>query len=91
MCGNASGRGSPAPAMPDVGARLVEFSIENPDPVWVSNLYKRLGPINPPEVRKAANFAIARKSKCRAARGNFGDNRLKGDAHSWSSLVEMPN
>ena len=38
MCGNASGRGSPAPAMPDVGARLVEFSIENPDPVWVSNL-----------------------------------------------------
>jgi hypothetical protein len=42
-------------------------------------------------VRKAANFAIARKSKCRAARGNFGDNRLKGDAHSWSSLVEMPN
>ena len=39
MCGNASGRGSPAPAMPDVGARLVEFSIENRDPVWVSNLF----------------------------------------------------
>jgi hypothetical protein len=25
--------------MPDVGARLVEFSIENPDPVWVGNLF----------------------------------------------------
>ena len=45
-------RGCPAPAMPDLGANLVSFTIEHPDPVWVIDLYERLGVANPPEVRK---------------------------------------
>jgi Glyoxalase-like domain len=47
-------RGCPASGMPDLGANLVSFLIEHPDPVWVTELYERLGVVNPPEVRKGA-------------------------------------
>jgi hypothetical protein len=49
-------RGSPAPAMPDLGARLASFQIEHPDPAWCRELYKELGVANPPEVRKGAQI-----------------------------------
>jgi Glyoxalase-like domain len=49
-------RGSPASAMPDVGARLKSFLIEHPDPAWVLNLYTRLGVVDPPEVRQGAQL-----------------------------------
>jgi len=45
-------RGCPASAMPDVGARLVTFVIEHPDPSWVKDLYTSLEVENPPEVYK---------------------------------------
>lgn len=45
-------RGSPASAMPDLGANLLSFQIEHPDPDQVTELYGRLGVVNPPEVRK---------------------------------------
>jgi hypothetical protein len=40
--------------MPDLGANLVSFLIEHPDPVWITELYERLGVVNSPEVRKGA-------------------------------------
>ena len=46
------GRGSPARAMPDLGARLASFTIEHPNPVEVDNLYAELGIIGGPDVRK---------------------------------------
>jgi hypothetical protein len=47
-------RGTPAPTMPDLGARLVEFVLDHPDPAGVKELYKRLDVVNPPEVRAGA-------------------------------------
>jgi Glyoxalase-like domain len=47
-------RGSPAAAMPDLGAGLLSFVIEHPDPPWVRDLYERLGVVNPPTVQQAA-------------------------------------
>ncbi|MEJ0070275.1 MAG: VOC family protein [Pseudomonadota bacterium] len=43
-------RGTPTPAMPDLGARLTSFGIEHPDPAHVTALYERLGVVNPPRV-----------------------------------------
>jgi hypothetical protein len=48
--------GSPASTMPDLGANLLSFQIEHPDPGQVSVLYERLGVIDPPEVRKGSRF-----------------------------------
>jgi Glyoxalase-like domain len=49
-------RGCPAPEMPDLGAKLVSFQIEHPDPVWVTEIYKRLNVVNPPQVHKGAEM-----------------------------------
>jgi hypothetical protein len=49
-------RGNPAPAMRNLGARLISFQIEHPDPDAVKALYANLGVINAPEVRKGAEF-----------------------------------
>ena len=49
-------RGCPASEMLDLGARLVSFTIEHPDPVWVTELYEKLAVANPPEVLKGAKF-----------------------------------
>jgi hypothetical protein len=43
-------RGSPAPGMPDLGARLQAFVIEHPDPEGVAALYEKLGVIDPPRI-----------------------------------------
>ena len=50
------GRFCPAADMPDLGASLVSFAIEHPDPVWVTELYEKLAVANPPEVLKGAKF-----------------------------------
>ncbi len=49
-------RGSPVSSMPDVGASLMSFLIEHPDPTWVLDFYARLGVANPPEVRQGAQL-----------------------------------
>jgi hypothetical protein len=50
------GRGSPAPGMPDVGARLLEFAIEHPDPIRVGEVYRRLEVVNPPQARQGSEL-----------------------------------
>lgn len=50
------GAASPARAMPDLGARLLSFEIEHPDPDLVSGLYRRLDLVNPPKVLKGRRF-----------------------------------
>lgn len=49
-------RGSPASTMPDLAVKLLSFQIEHPEPDQVTELYARLGVINPPEVRKGAQL-----------------------------------
>jgi hypothetical protein len=49
-------RGCPAPEMPDLGAKLVSFEIEHPDPAWITEIYERLNIVNPPQVRKGAKM-----------------------------------
>jgi len=49
-------RGNPASAMPDLGARLLSFGIEHPDPERVATLYAELGIANPPEIHKGTQF-----------------------------------
>jgi hypothetical protein len=49
-------RGCPAPEMPDVGASLLSIWLAHPDPSWVAELYKELGVVNPPEVRRSAEI-----------------------------------
>jgi hypothetical protein len=49
-------RGCPAPDMPDLGARLVGFEIEHPDPDWLTDLYAKLNLANPPAVRRGAQL-----------------------------------
>jgi Glyoxalase-like domain len=49
-------RGSPAPAMRDLGARLAAFAIEHPDPAWVAELYRRLDIEDAPQVHKGSGF-----------------------------------
>jgi hypothetical protein len=51
-------RGCPAPDMPDLGARLVGFEIEHPDPAWLADLYAQLNFANPPVVRKGAEIRL---------------------------------
>ena len=45
-------RGSPAPEMKDIGAKLISFHIEHPDPSHVTDLYRRLGVSNGPRVQR---------------------------------------
>jgi hypothetical protein len=45
------GRGSPVPAMPDLGARLSSFVVEHPDPGEVERLHRDLGVVAPIAVR----------------------------------------
>jgi hypothetical protein len=52
-------RGTPAPTMPDLGARLVEFVLEHPDLQGVTQLYATFGVANPPEVRLGAKVRYA--------------------------------
>jgi Glyoxalase-like domain len=47
-------RGCPAPAMPNLGAKLLSFSIEHPDPAAIAELYTRLEVVDPPDVRHGA-------------------------------------
>lgn len=49
-------RGQPAAAMPDLGARLLAFVIEHPDPAKVSRLYEKLRVVDPPLVREGARL-----------------------------------
>ncbi|MGE3917639.1 MAG: VOC family protein [Hyphomicrobiaceae bacterium] len=49
-------RGSPASTMPDFGTNLLSFQIEHPDPDQVTELYERLGVVNPPKVRRGGQF-----------------------------------
>jgi hypothetical protein len=49
-------RGSPASGMPDLGARLLSFAIEHPDPPAVRALYEGLALANPPEIRQGARL-----------------------------------
>jgi hypothetical protein len=51
-------RGCPAPEMPDLGARLVSFEVEHPDPGRLTGLYEELGIIDPPQVRKGAQVRL---------------------------------
>jgi hypothetical protein len=44
-------RGNPASAMPDLGATLVSFRIEHPEPARVAALHGALGIVDPPDVR----------------------------------------
>jgi hypothetical protein len=44
--------------MPDLGARLVSFEIEHPDPAWLRDLYGRLNLADPPQVRKGAEVRL---------------------------------
>lgn len=48
-------RGSPAPAMADLGATL-SFHVEHPDPDRVTALYAGLGVVDAPEVRPGAQM-----------------------------------
>ncbi|GHC65288.1 VOC family protein [Limoniibacter endophyticus] len=45
-------RGNPAINMPDLGARLIGFEIEHPEPEKVQALYTRIGIENPPIVSR---------------------------------------
>ena len=49
-------RGTPAPDMPDVGAHLVSFQLEHPDPAGVRRLYEMLDVLDPPEVTQGADM-----------------------------------
>jgi len=49
-------QGSPAPAMRDLGAKLVSFHIEHPEPARVRDLYARLGVRNGPQVQHGPRF-----------------------------------
>jgi hypothetical protein len=51
-------RGNPAPQMPDLGARLVGFEIEHPDPAWLEDLYAKVSLVSPPVVRKGAEIRL---------------------------------
>jgi Glyoxalase-like domain len=51
-------RGWPAPDMSDLGAMLVGFEIEHPDPAWLEDLYARLNFTNPPVVRRGAEIRL---------------------------------
>ncbi|MBB6563890.1 hypothetical protein HNP48_006616 [Acidovorax soli] len=45
-------RPPPLAAMPDLGARLLRFAIEHPDPAMVQDLYATLEIANPPQVHR---------------------------------------
>jgi hypothetical protein len=49
-------RGSPAPGMPDLGARLKDFRIEHPDHAGVAALYQSLDVANPPGIEWGARL-----------------------------------
>lgn len=49
-------RGSSASSMPDLGAHLLSFQIEHPEPDRVRDLYASLGIVNPPEIKRGAQF-----------------------------------
>jgi hypothetical protein len=51
-------RGCPAPDMPDLGARLVGYEIEHPDPAWLEDLYAPLKFATPPVVRKGVEIRL---------------------------------
>jgi hypothetical protein len=51
-------RGCPAPDMPDLGARLVSFEIEHPDPASLVRLYEELDVVDPPRVRKGEQVRL---------------------------------
>jgi hypothetical protein len=44
--------------MPDLGARLVGFEIEHPDPAWLEDLYAKVSLVSPPVVRKGAEIRL---------------------------------
>lgn len=46
-----AGRPSPAPAMPDLGARLRDVVLEHPSPEGIEALYARIGIERPPRVK----------------------------------------
>lgn len=48
--------GHPARAMPDLGARLLAFRLDHPDPEAAAALYREIGLLNPPEIRAGAVF-----------------------------------
>lgn len=49
-------RGSPAPAMPEAGARLLSFVVEHPDPAEVERLYHDLSLSRLVEIRAGPRF-----------------------------------
>jgi hypothetical protein len=51
-------RGCPAPEMPDLGARLVWFEIEHPDPAWLTDLYAQLDIANAPVLRRGGDIRL---------------------------------
>lgn len=51
------GRPGAISALPRLGANLLSFQIEHPDPGWVLELYATLGVANPPEVLKGAQLS----------------------------------
>ena len=48
--------GNPARAMPDLGARLLAFRLDHPDPEAAAALYREIGLIDPPEIREGPVF-----------------------------------
>lgn len=50
------GNRDPPNIQPDLGATLVEFSIEHPDPDFIRQLYERLQVANPPVIRRGAHL-----------------------------------
>ncbi|MBP0444221.1 VOC family protein [Roseomonas sp. SSH11] len=51
-------RGCPAPAMPDLGARLERFVIEHPDPAGLRDLLTGLGLGRLPDIREGAETRL---------------------------------
>lgn len=49
-------RRTPAPTMPDLGAKLMTFTVEHPDPTEVAKLYELLCVMNSPVVQKGAQL-----------------------------------
>ncbi len=61
--------GSPAPSMPDVGARLAAFSVETPEPESAKRLFATLGVEGGPEIRAAGSLRL--RAEVRTPKGTF--------------------
>lgn len=54
-------RGSPAPSLPDLGARLVSIQLEHPNPGDIRKLYCTLNIVDPPEAVEGSQVRYSAK------------------------------